>query len=139
MLELQPQLQRVLDFTVPEEIVRELGSVTVHQLEALDRLPPEGTTMRQFADAVGISGAAATALANRMIRHGLAERHDDPSDRRTVWLKPTQRSLAALQSFRTWQRETTADILRRLDDAQIATFIEVLSALGGSREPTESA
>ena len=63
LLELQPRLQRALQVQLPSEISARLGSVTPHQLEALGRLPREGTTMRDFANGVGISGAAATAMA----------------------------------------------------------------------------
>lgn len=129
MLELGPRLQHALDLTIPEAVSRQLGSVTMHQLEALACLPPEGTTMRQFAEAVGISGAAATALANRMIRQGLAERRDDPNDRRTVWLAPTIQAVHTLEAFRTWQRNSLSALVERFDASQLATFLEVLGIL----------
>ncbi len=129
MLELQPRLQRALEVTIPEEVARQLGSITLHQLQALACLPPEGTTMRHFAEAVGISGAAATALANRMIRQGLAERRDDPADRRTVWLAPTLHAARTLEAFRSWQRDSLSALLDRLDPTQIETFLEVLDSL----------
>ncbi|HEY6538600.1 MAG TPA: MarR family transcriptional regulator [Candidatus Dormibacteraeota bacterium] len=132
MLEVQPRLQRALDVTLPPEISSQLGSVTVHQLEALGCLPPEGTPMRAFARAVGISGAAATALANRMVAKGLATRRYDPEDRRTVWLAPTEMAIELVRSFREWQRKSMAVTLERLDEKQIVTFLEVLGVLSAS-------
>ncbi len=129
MLELGPRLQRALDVKPPEEVVRQLGSVTMHQLEALSCLEPGGTTMRAFANTVGISGAAATALADRMLRQGLAERRDDPSDRRTVWLAPTPKAQRVLDAYRAWQRQAMSVFLERLDPQQTATFLEVLDVL----------
>jgi DNA-binding MarR family transcriptional regulator len=129
MLVLQPKLQRVLESSLPVEVSLELGSVTFHQLEALACLPADGTTMRQFASSVGISGAAATALADRMIKQGLAVRRDDPTDRRTVWLAPTERAVGLLHSFRTWQRTSMSNVLGRLEPKQVAIFLEVLKAL----------
>jgi DNA-binding MarR family transcriptional regulator len=129
VLVLQPKLQRVLESSLPAEVSRELGSVTFHQLEALACLPADGTTMRHFAGSVGISGAAATALADRMIKQGLAVRRDDPSDRRTVWLAPTERAVGLLRSFRAWQRTSMSNVLGRLEPNQVATFLEVLKAL----------
>lgn len=140
MLEAQPRLQRALDVTLPPEISRELGSVTVHQLEALGCLPADGTPMRMFARSVGISGAAATALASRMIAKGLATRRYDPGDRRTVWLAPTEMAQNLVRSFRDWQRASMAATLGRLDDEQITTFLEVLSVLSvGGEESREGA
>lgn len=132
MLEVQPRLQRALDVTLPPEISQLLGSVTVHQLEALGCLPPEGTSMRLFAQSVGISGAAATALAGRMVAKGLATRRYDPSDRRTVWLAPTETAQNLLREFRAWQRQSMAATLGRLDEGQIVTFLEVLRVLSSS-------
>jgi len=88
--------------------------------------------MRLFAESVGISGAAATALAARMVAKGLATRRYDPSDRRTVWLAPTEAALDLVRSFRDWQRQSMAATLGRLDESQIVTFLEVLSVLSSS-------
>jgi DNA-binding MarR family transcriptional regulator len=132
LLELQPRLQRALQVQLPPEISARLGTVTPHQLEALGRLPREGTTMREFANAVGISGAAATALANRMIRGGLAERRYDPNDRRTVWLAPTPEALETLDVVHSWRRNSVAKMLERLDAVQVTSFLEVLSTLAHS-------
>lgn len=135
LLELQPRLQRALQVQLPPEISARLGSVTPHQLEALGRLPREGTTMRDFANGVGISGAAATAMANRMIRGGLAERRYDPNDRRTVWLAPTPEALETLEVVHSWRRQSVAKMLERLDAVQVTSFLEVLSALAHSPSP----
>jgi len=129
VLELQPLLQRTLRVPLPDEVSSRLGAVTPHQLEALSRLPPEGITMHEFAVAVGISGAAATALANRMIRQGLAKRSYDPSDRRTVWLAPTLKGLETCEEVLEWRRRSVAKMFERLNAAQISAFLEVLSTL----------
>lgn len=129
VLQLQPLLQQTLRVPLPDEVSSRLGTVTPHQLEALGRLPPEGITMHEFAEAVGISGAAATALANRMIRQGLAKRSYDPSDRRTVWLAPTTKGLETAEAVQAWRRRSVAQMVERLDAAQVTAFLEVLSAL----------
>lgn len=85
--------------------------------------------MHEFAEAVGISGAAATALANRMIRQGLAKRSYDPSDRRTVWLAPTIKGLETEEAVLEWRRRSVAKVFARLSSAQITAFLEVLGTL----------
>lgn len=129
LLELQPRLQRILEVDLPEAVSGRFGSVTLHQLEALGCLPPEGSTMRQFAASVGISSAAATALADRMLRQGLAERRADPNDRRTVWLAPTAQAFRTLETFRAWQRHSMAGLFERLNASQMASFLEDLGVL----------
>jgi len=139
VLELQPLLQRTLRVPLPDEVSSRLGAVTPHQLEALSRLPPPGITMHEFADAVGISGAAATALADRMIRQGLAKRLYDPSDRRTVSLAPTVKGLETAEAVREWRRQSVAKLFERLDTAQVEAFLEILSALALPQSSRESA
>ncbi|MGC1184935.1 MAG: MarR family transcriptional regulator [Candidatus Dormiibacterota bacterium] len=129
VLQLQPLLQRTLRVPLPDHVSARLGAVTPHQLEALGRLPPEGITMREFAAAVGISGAAATALATRMIRQGLARRRYDETDRRTVWLVPTAEGQETAVAVRAWRHQSVSKIFERLDAAQVSAFLEVLVAL----------
>lgn len=131
VLELQPLLQRTLRVPLPDDVSARLGAVTPHQLEALGRLPPEGITMREFAAAVGISGAAATALATRMIRQGLAKRRYDENDRRAVWLVPTAEGQETADAVRVWRHQSVSKIFERLDAAQVSAFLEVVVALSG--------
>ncbi|MGH7759080.1 MAG: MarR family winged helix-turn-helix transcriptional regulator [Candidatus Dormibacteria bacterium] len=135
MLAIQPRIQRVLDLSMPSEMARELAGVTVHQLEALSFLPSEGVPMRTFAQGVGISGAAATALANRMIEKGLAVRRYDPDDRRTVRLAPTTGARKLVQSYREWQRQSMASMLGRLSEDQVTTLLELLAVLAPHDTP----
>jgi len=138
-LALQPRIERALDLGLPTELRRELGSVTAHQLEALGQLPATGQTMRRFAAAVGISGAAATALVDRMVAQGLVERLPDPQDRRTVWVAPSERARGMLMSYQAWRRAMMASVLRRLDVGQIAALVELLDTLTGSEEESPPA
>ncbi|MHB1501154.1 MAG: MarR family winged helix-turn-helix transcriptional regulator [Candidatus Dormibacteria bacterium] len=129
VLRMQPRLHRTSEVSMPPDLRSELRSVTVHQLGAIAYLPPDGASMRQFAEAVGITGAAATALADRMIKQGLAERRYNPADRRVVWLAPTEKARALLETYRSWQREAMASAVKRLQPSQLATFLEVLNVL----------
>ena len=129
VLRMQPRLQRTIELTMPADLRAELESVTVHQLSALAYLPPGGASMRQFADAVGITGAAATALADRMVKQGLVERRYNPEDRRIVWLVPTEKARSLLERYRSWQKQAMNSVLNRLEPSQLATFLEVLNVL----------
>jgi DNA-binding MarR family transcriptional regulator len=129
VLRMQPRLQRTIELTMPPDLRSELQSVTVHQLSALAYLPADGASMRQFAEAVGITGAAATALADRMVKQGLVERRYNPGDRRIVRLVPTEKACSLLERYRSWQRQAMDSALTRLDPSQLATFLQVLSVL----------
>ncbi|MGH7704985.1 MAG: MarR family winged helix-turn-helix transcriptional regulator [Candidatus Dormibacteria bacterium] len=129
VLELQPLLLRTLRLPLPQEVLGRLGTVTPHQLEALSHLPSHGISMHEFAESVGISGTAATALADRMIRQGLAQRLYDPGDRRTVRLAPTPMGLETSDDLREWRRRSVIEMLERLDPEQVSGFLEALSTL----------
>jgi len=141
LLEMQPRLARVLDIRPQRRAFEASASVTARQLDAVTQLPRDGRTMRQFADAVGISGAAATARADRLVTQGLAERRPDPDDRRTVWLVPTERAMALAEQYHAWRRQMMAAVMRRLDVEQMIALEQILVALAesGSSVPAEAA
>jgi predicted DNA-binding protein (UPF0251 family) len=61
LAELLPAIQTRVRATKPPELTAELGSVTLHQLEAVRLVQPDGLTMSQLAEALNISESAATA------------------------------------------------------------------------------
>ena len=66
-------------------------SVTMGQGLALLALEPGGqTTMREVAAALGVSAGTATRVVDNLVRDGLAERAEDPADRRKVCIRPTK-------------------------------------------------
>ena len=79
--------------------------VTLHQREALLRMPAEGATMREFARSLGISQGSATALADRLVSRALVVRDTDPADRRIVRLVPTALGQELVARFRDAEQE----------------------------------
>ncbi|HVA20586.1 MAG TPA: MarR family transcriptional regulator [Candidatus Micrarchaeia archaeon] len=138
-LALQPRLQRVLDGHLPSQLRRELASVTGRQLDAIGHLPEGGRSMREFAEALGIRAAAATTLADRLIAQGLAERRQDPNDRRAVRLVPTERALEVHARYQAWRRQTIGPLLERLGPEQLAALVGILGAVSEGAEPATPA
>ena len=65
--------------------------VTMGQGLALLALESGGqTTMREVAAALGVSAGTATRVVDNLVRDGLAERAEDPADRRRVCIRPTK-------------------------------------------------
>ncbi len=128
-LELRPIVRARLAASVPTDLHQEFESITAHQLQALLLLPDEGLSMRRLATALGVMGATASVLADRLVAQGLAVRLADPADRRIVRLAPSEggRGLAARAVAQ--QRRSAADIFDRLNDVQVAAFLDVLETL----------
>lgn len=130
ILDVLPRLRRRLENAFPPELREELSSVTVHQLEALRHLCRDGgMTMAELAQSQGIGLSSATALADRLLRQGLAQRTSDPSDRRVVRLVPTDDALRLVERFGAAKRRTAMQALAALDDGEAATLLTLLGKI----------
>jgi DNA-binding MarR family transcriptional regulator len=116
----------------PPDLREELRSVTLHQLEALARIYPDGLTMGALARALEITDGSAAVLADRLVKRGLAERRPDEKDRRVVWLAPSARAMSLIERFRQIERERIALGLSVLDDAHLTAFMEALELIAAS-------
>src|SRR5437870_7349386 len=62
-----------------------VGELTIAQLRVLFRLRNHGPiTSGQLASGLGVTLPTVTSVIDRLVTRGLAERRDDPSDRRRV-------------------------------------------------------
>ncbi|MGH9063629.1 MAG: MarR family transcriptional regulator [Acidimicrobiales bacterium] len=133
-LELRPAVLARMTASVPDELRAECKSVTAHQLRALGLLTTGGLTMHELAGKLGVSGATASVLADRLVAHGLAERDDDPSDRRVVRLVPTGSGASLAARHREGQRRSVKALLERLSDGQVAAWLEIMETLAADDE-----
>lgn len=98
---------------------------------------PEGVRQNLLADELGVEGPSLVRLLDKLVKDGLVERVEDPSDRRakTVHLTDagrahSQRASEALDAFRDTLLEgvTTADI-----EACLRVFEQMETRLGIAR------
>ena len=108
--------------------------VTVGQCLALLAMGPgccpegdgrDGATMRRVASALGVSPGTATRVIDNLVRDGLVERCDNPSDRRSVCVRPTAEGTRVIEALEDcYSRLWTAVFQRvpreRLDDTLAA-------------------
>jgi DNA-binding MarR family transcriptional regulator len=136
ILDLLPRLRRRFEQSCPPELREELATVTVHQLEALRQLccRQGGMTMAELAASQAIGLSSATALADRLLRQGLAQRTSDPADRRVVRLVPTDAAQQLVERFATAKRRTAVRALDSLDDAEAATLLALLGKIADASE-----
>jgi len=133
---LRPMFNRcLLSKVLPPDVQAEVRSVTIHQLEAVDRLFPSGLTMGALARSLGITDGSAAVLSDRLVKQGLAIRKPDASDRRVVWLEPSERAVALIQRFRTLEREALEANLRALDDQELTTLLDLIAKVAAGSSP----
>lgn len=99
---------------------------------ALGCLPSEGLTMSAFAHAMGVSGAAATAIADQLTSGGATRRTREAADRRQVRLFPTRFGVRMASSHRRRQVRTLERLLRPMPASRATVLILAMQELGGS-------
>ncbi len=116
--------------------------LTVHQMEAVRSLPADGLTMREFAHVLGVSAGTATALADRLVRSGAAERLAESDDRRVVRLVPTAAGRSTVRAHQVAQDAAVAGLLAAMPTQSHAALVSALdylaSALGAGPVPANS-
>ncbi|MGH2518610.1 MAG: MarR family winged helix-turn-helix transcriptional regulator [Chloroflexota bacterium] len=135
---LQPLVSRRFAMRLSPEQRQELGKATVHQMEALSQLYPEGRTMSELARLLGVTDASITALADRLTSQGLVERCLQPGDRRVVRLALTDQARAFVEVLRTAKRQAALEALSALDDEHMACLVEAFEVLAAGAEPAGS-
>jgi len=84
--------------------------LSMQQLRAMYFLrDEEDVSVGRLAELFGIGLPAASLLADRLVRSGYVERHDDPADRRRVLLNLTRAGLRLVTDL----REGSHSLLRR--------------------------
>ena len=121
-------IKRKLMASVPDELRGEFGAVTWHQLGALDQLraateTSPGATMNEIARMQQCALSSASALVDRVIRLGFAERRSDPDDRRIIHIVPTKLGLQMLDRFDAARKIVSVEVLTCLSDAELEKLV----------------
>jgi DNA-binding MarR family transcriptional regulator len=133
-------LKRRLMASVPEELKDEFGAVTWHQLSALEQLraateTSSGATMNEIARMQQCALSSASALVDRVIRLGFAERRSDPEDRRIIHIVPTQIGLEMLAKFEQVRKAVAVEALAPLSDDDLERLVQLMGVIVDSPEP----
>jgi DNA-binding MarR family transcriptional regulator len=103
--------------------------LSLPQIRLLLALAHNGpATIGQLADHLRIGQSAASLLVERVVQAHLAERTDDPVDRRRAIVRLTEAGEASLGRQRAGQQRMHA-ILNGMDDAHLTMFIETFTAI----------
>jgi len=136
-------VKRRLMASVPEELRGEFGAVTWHQVVALDQLRAAtgtscGATMNEIARMQQCALSSASALVDRMIRLGFAERINDAEDRRIIHIVPSQLALRMLDRFDEARKTVALEALAPLDDAELEQLVLLMGKIVDWPEPGHS-
>ncbi len=101
-------------------------------LVMLGRLGAQGDTVRQsaLADVLGIEAPSLTRSLDQLVAAGLAERRDDPDDRRAKSLHLTEAGQAARDTAESALRDMRTALFDGISDRDLATCLRVFATLG---------
>jgi DNA-binding MarR family transcriptional regulator len=130
------RLKRRVSAGMPQEWREQMEGATQHQIEALFLLAksPGGVTMNDLAKQQSCALSTATALVDRLVQQGLAERRDDPSDRRVVLIVASARAQSCLALANEGKRHLATDLLSPLSDAEVHKLVTLLNKITVDKE-----
>jgi DNA-binding MarR family transcriptional regulator len=136
-------VKRRLMASVPDELRGEFGAVTWHQVIALEQLraateTSSGATMNEIARMQQCALSSASALVDRMIRLGFAERVSDAEDRRIIHIVPSRLGLQMLDRFDEARKTVALEALAPLDDAELEQLVLLMAKIVDWPEPGHS-
>lgn len=86
----------------------------------------EDVTMAEIGKALRVESATLSALAVRMERDGLLQREPSPTDKRSMFLKPTHRARDLCRQADAVMAMEFADITHRFSDAEREQLVALL-------------
>lgn len=105
-------------------------SVTMAQMRVLMLLGAVGEArMSDLAPQLAISLSSLSSLVDRLVEADLAQRRDDPRDRRNVLVSLTPGGAALLDNFQELGIRQLRELLTQLDEADIRTINQAVSLL----------
>jgi DNA-binding MarR family transcriptional regulator len=125
-----PAVKARLRAAMPPDMREELEKATWHQVEALHQLASPGkagATMGEIAKLQGCALSSASALVDRLISQGLAERRPDPDDRRVIRIAPTLSGEDLMRRLESARRRLALNALAPLDDEEIELVVRLLT------------
>lgn len=107
-----------------------VGEMTIAQLRVLFRLRSRGPmTSGHLAAALGVTLPTVTSVIDRLVRHGLVERRDDPADRRRVIVALAPEGQATLERIQEGRRARLARAIETMDPDAREKLVAGLRAL----------
>lgn len=97
----------------------------------IDRNGPE-TTMSECAEALQLSASSITSIVNRLVNLKLIQRGDRRDDRRVVSASLTISGQKIVRTISAQRRESFAQLLEDVGDADMAHFNSVLATVRSS-------
>jgi len=120
----------LVDFHVLQRMAYALqgGEFTFSQLHALHRIYRNGPqTIAELAKGLALSQTAGSRMVERLVRAGLVERTELPTDRRSKVVELTEAGVERLRDLQEFTVKTYVDLLERVPAGTLGRLASVLA------------
>lgn len=104
--------------------------LTMAQLKTMVAIKSEGSaTIGRVAEILGVGVPTSSHLVNRLVQSGLAQRVEDPTDRRRTAVSLTHQGTELIKRLRQGKRSLLRRWMMQMDETDLAALVQGLSAL----------
>lgn len=130
VLKLMPDILREFLRRQTKEITQ--GNFSLPQILILDVLKEKASMrMGELAKYLSVSMAAATGIADKLVRNGFVIRTGSPHDRRVVNISITAKGKKMITQFNLARQKTIIEIFGALSDSDRDKYLEILNKIHG--------
>lgn len=87
---------------------------------------PAGMSVKELATSLGITSGGVTQLIDKLVEKSLVERTEDPTDRRSVQIRPSAKAIATRDDLKRQFRERMSAAFKHLNNDELAALIVLL-------------
>jgi DNA-binding MarR family transcriptional regulator len=102
--------------------------ITMPQFVILDLLERQGESkMTEMARFSGVTTAGMTGIVDKLVKYGYCIRKSDPSDRRVVKIRPTEKGARLVKTISLHRREMTVDLFSKISQEERVEYLKILA------------
>ncbi len=115
---------------VKKALDKNMGDLTLGEARTIDAISDDGfKTMKQIAKSISVAPNAATAVVDRLVAKGIAERKPGETDRRLCLVKLTPKGTDVLKKINVTMKAETKDFFHYLSEEEANSFYLTLEKI----------
>lgn len=106
---------------------KDITNNDMHVIEAIGL--GDGSNMSSVARKLNITVGSLTTAISHLVKKNYVERHRSEEDRRVVFVKLTEKGVAAYEHHADYHRQMTSAVMEKLTDEEVPVLVKTLDAL----------
>ena len=120
----------VMDIEAKAVITEEFKDITNNDMHVIEAIGlGEGSNMSSVARKLNITVGSLTTAINHLVRKNYVERYRGEEDRRLVFVRLTEKGVAAYEHHADYHRQMTQAVMEKLTDEETPVLVKTLDAL----------